>query len=252
MNSKLQQAVTAIKSGDRKLGYQLLIEVIKTEPQSKDAETAWLWMAAIVDEPEKKRKCLETVLAMNPSNTVAKKGLAQLVSPEKPPFDVEMPKVGDIAPVKLQSSTPTFTSAKKSSSNILILLVLFLVAFCVCCAMPLVLAIWSPPETSNPTESSTYSVTLSVSGTANHASVTYGSSEDQRQSTIELPWEYTSVLDYGNAVALVAASADNGYVVCEIWVDGTLRVSSMSSEETDDMAVCGYIVGRNVTIKATE
>lgn len=78
MNNKLQQAIDTIKSGDKKGGYRLLIEALKADPESKDAETAWLWMSVVVSDVRKKRQSLETVLQLNPNNEIAKKRLADL------------------------------------------------------------------------------------------------------------------------------------------------------------------------------
>lgn len=78
MNSELQSAIAAIKSGDKEPAYQALVNVIKADPSGDDAEIAWLWMSAVVDSPEQKRKCLETVLSLNPHNESAIRGLAKL------------------------------------------------------------------------------------------------------------------------------------------------------------------------------
>ena len=41
----IQQAITAIKAGDKATGKQLLIEIIKANPRN---ENAWLWMTQAV------------------------------------------------------------------------------------------------------------------------------------------------------------------------------------------------------------
>src|SRR5512139_1904331 len=40
--------------------------------------TAWLWLSQIEDDPKKKRDCLENVLAVDPANGPARRGLALL------------------------------------------------------------------------------------------------------------------------------------------------------------------------------
>ena len=92
MNDKLQQAITAIKSGDKVTGQQLLAQVIKAEPKN---ETAWLWMTTLTDDPEKKRYCLKTVLQINPNNEMAKKGLATL-EPSQSLKSVDVPEAENI------------------------------------------------------------------------------------------------------------------------------------------------------------
>jgi hypothetical protein len=106
MDNKLQEAITAIKAGDKLTGYRLLVEVIKADPQGKNAEDAWLWMSVVVDDPEKRRKSLETVLSLNPNNETARKRLSQLQippsQPRKPTPHTLMPRV---APKQTQSTT---------------------------------------------------------------------------------------------------------------------------------------------------
>lgn len=76
MNAKLEEAVSALRSQRKKTAYRLLAEVIDAEPRGRDAEEAWLLMTEVVNDPEKKRLCLETVLALNPSNERAQQALA--------------------------------------------------------------------------------------------------------------------------------------------------------------------------------
>ena len=72
---KLQQAIAAIKAGDKATGQRLLVDFLKGDQHN---EAAWLWMAATFDDAEKRRRCLETVLQINPDSEPAKCGLAQL------------------------------------------------------------------------------------------------------------------------------------------------------------------------------
>lgn len=95
-SSKLQKAINAIKSGDRKTGYQLLVQVIRADPNSKEAEIAWLWMYRIVKSPEKKRQCLNAALKINPTNEIARKQIEQIDKKESNKF--QLPAVEDIVP----------------------------------------------------------------------------------------------------------------------------------------------------------
>ncbi len=88
----LQQAITAIKSGDKATGKQLLIEVIKADPNN---ETAWLWMTNVVSSDVERIRCLQNVLKINPNNEAAKKGLAtiqQRQASQQPPKVEPPPK----------------------------------------------------------------------------------------------------------------------------------------------------------------
>jgi hypothetical protein len=104
--SKLQEAITLIKSGDRQTGQRLLTEVLNAEPRN---ETAWLWMSALMSG-EKRRFCLEKVLSLNPHHPQAREQLAKLggivSSPAQvvltgvatpPPEPVSAPEISPIA-----------------------------------------------------------------------------------------------------------------------------------------------------------
>lgn len=87
MSTQLQHAITLIKSGDTKTGKQLLSQLLRTDPLN---ETAWLWLAHVVDSPKQRQECLERVLAINPHNPNARRGLATLngsTSGSPPPQD---------------------------------------------------------------------------------------------------------------------------------------------------------------------
>lgn len=75
MPATLSQAIAAIKAGDKAIGQHLLAEVLKAEPNN---EAAWLWKASLAETPEQRRQCLEQVLAINPGNELAQRGLATL------------------------------------------------------------------------------------------------------------------------------------------------------------------------------
>ena len=75
MPETLQRAITAIRSGDNETGQRLLAEVIRNEPRN---EAAWLWMSSVIDSDQHRRDCLERVLAINPHNETAQRGLDAL------------------------------------------------------------------------------------------------------------------------------------------------------------------------------
>ncbi len=83
MSDTLQRAIAAIKAGDKTSGQRLLVEVIRNDPRN---EAAWLWMSAVLDSDEQRRTCLERVLAINPGNPTARRGLASLGPAAQPPL----------------------------------------------------------------------------------------------------------------------------------------------------------------------
>lgn len=75
MSVQLKQAVAHIKSGDKKAGKAILMSLLKQDPSNS---RAWLYMSAVVDAPDKKRKCLEEAIVHNPGNETARNALAKV------------------------------------------------------------------------------------------------------------------------------------------------------------------------------
>jgi hypothetical protein len=101
MAVSLDLAITAIKSGRREEGRQLLNLLIQQNPND---EMAWLWMSGVVETSEQRARCLIHVLAINPQNQFARKGLAMLgvtVSDSRP---VQIPR--DSEPIKITKLPP--------------------------------------------------------------------------------------------------------------------------------------------------
>ena len=69
----LREGITAVKSGNKAYGRKLLMEVLDIDDRN---EKAWLWLSGAVESPEDRIICLENVLAINPENKTAQKGLA--------------------------------------------------------------------------------------------------------------------------------------------------------------------------------
>src|SRR4051812_223561 len=70
-------SVDALKAGDRAGARALLARAIQHNPRD---ELAWLWMSGAVDTDGDPHRCLERVLAINPQNATARRGLASLPS----------------------------------------------------------------------------------------------------------------------------------------------------------------------------
>jgi len=104
---KLQQAVALIKSGDKKGGQNLLIDIVNSDPKN---ETAWLWLASVVSQ-DKRAFCLEKVLSINPNNLQAKQYLQKLKASKQP-----QPNSIPQASVASKKSMPSVTEQPMSSS----------------------------------------------------------------------------------------------------------------------------------------
>lgn len=72
--SLLQDAKIAIQIGDKLTARRLLLQIVAQKPQH---ETAWLWLSAIAETPEREKEYLQHVLAINPQNELALKHLAK-------------------------------------------------------------------------------------------------------------------------------------------------------------------------------
>lgn len=71
----LQRGIAAAREGRADEARQLLAQAIKANPRS---ETAWLWMSGVVQTNEQRIHCLQQILAINPNNELAIKGLTAL------------------------------------------------------------------------------------------------------------------------------------------------------------------------------
>jgi hypothetical protein len=72
MSPALEKGIAAAKAGNKKEALKYLREALLLDAENANA---WLWMSAMVDDPEKKRHCLKMVLEIDPDNKVARNGL---------------------------------------------------------------------------------------------------------------------------------------------------------------------------------
>ncbi len=68
----LQQGVAAVKAGNRQQARDLLMRVVE---QDEKNVSGWLWLSAAVDSLEDQEACLSNVLAIDPQNQAAARGL---------------------------------------------------------------------------------------------------------------------------------------------------------------------------------
>lgn len=97
----LEQAIQAIKAGDRETGRREIAQILAEDTGSV---TAWIWLSACYDDPVQRKQCLQSALQADPENEIARCGLQYLESVES---DRAVPV----------SSTPAKTSTSKSSSK---------------------------------------------------------------------------------------------------------------------------------------
>lgn len=103
----VQAGILAYRAGDRRRARELLTAATRRDPRQ---EQAWLWLSAAHDDVTFKRICLQKVLALNPKNPHARRGLELLdggaarptsvfaapepAAPSLPPAQPPRPSVG--------------------------------------------------------------------------------------------------------------------------------------------------------------
>jgi len=75
MHQFVESAIEAANQGDKNKALGLLKQALTANPNDVDA---WLVLAALVDDPERKRQCLNRVLALDPVNQLARAELFEL------------------------------------------------------------------------------------------------------------------------------------------------------------------------------
>jgi hypothetical protein len=75
MNNPLQEGISALKAGDKVTARRLLGRAIQQDPKN---HLAWLWLSGAVETEQERLTCLNKVLALDPENEIAKRGMASL------------------------------------------------------------------------------------------------------------------------------------------------------------------------------
>jgi tetratricopeptide (TPR) repeat protein len=92
-DTMFQDAVEALKQGNKARAKELLTLLLKTEQTNA---TYWVWMSAAVDNQKERVYCLQTALNLEPANVTAKRGLILLgaLPPDETiqPFPLNRPR----------------------------------------------------------------------------------------------------------------------------------------------------------------
>lgn len=92
-DNPLQEAIAALKAGQRSRARNLLVELLRRDARN---EEAWLWLSGAVDKDSDRLICLRQVLAINPDNARARQGVEQLLQ-----RGVTAPDLATIEPVEV-------------------------------------------------------------------------------------------------------------------------------------------------------
>ena len=96
--STLDDAINAIKDGEKEEGRQILEQILETDETN---EEVWLWLSTVVESDDDREICLENVLALNPEHEVAQKSLNAVRDGHFDPRDI----IGDVPEKELPSIT---------------------------------------------------------------------------------------------------------------------------------------------------
>ncbi len=105
----LARGIDAARANQRDRARELLMQVVD---QDEHNVTAWLWLSGVVDDLEDREICLENVLALDPENDVARRGLAWIRAErakQKPP---EIPDQGLIP-----KTSPLYAEPQPTEEN---------------------------------------------------------------------------------------------------------------------------------------
>ena len=80
VDALLNQAIVALKAGDKTEARRLLGNALALDSENK---MAWLWLSGAVDTRDERIACLENVLSIDPDNEPARRGLERLGVPVK-------------------------------------------------------------------------------------------------------------------------------------------------------------------------
>ena len=109
----LRQGIAALQAGDKAQARQLFSQAIRQNP---DNERAWLWLSGAVETTPDKLMCLNKVLAINPANETAQRGITALqkssATPAPAPLSpLETPVPQHIRPSAVQAILGTSSTA---------------------------------------------------------------------------------------------------------------------------------------------
>ena len=110
MHALVQSAIDAARQGDKARSIDLIRQVLTSNPNDVEA---WLVLAAVMDDPERKRQCLNRVLTIDPTNKIAREELLDMdrahMSPAPSQPDVESVSKPTSRPEPMTTSSGAFS-----------------------------------------------------------------------------------------------------------------------------------------------
>ena len=97
----LRQGIAALQAGDKAQARQLFSQAIRQNP---DNEQAWLWLSGAVETTPDKLMCLNKVLAINPANETAQRGITALQKSSATPTSASLSPLETPVPQRIKPS----------------------------------------------------------------------------------------------------------------------------------------------------
>jgi Tfp pilus assembly protein PilF len=73
----LQLGIQTARQGQKQAARMIFQQVLDIDKQN---ERAWFWMASVVEDPDERMRCLQTVLRINPNNTNAQEQYNRIIN----------------------------------------------------------------------------------------------------------------------------------------------------------------------------
>ena len=105
MHQFVESAIEAANQGDKSKAMDFIKQVLAANPNDVEA---WLVLAAVMDEPERKRQCLKRVLELDPVNQLARDELFEMDRLDmggNPTYLPDIPPVSRVVPESIEPLT---------------------------------------------------------------------------------------------------------------------------------------------------
>jgi hypothetical protein len=119
MNEKLQQAITASRTGQKREAQHLLTQLLKENPQEAQG---WFLLSHLVDSEQKQVAYLSKTVALNPAHEKARQRLERLTAPvlgipfSPPSAGKPTPEAADLTALPISSSELDFLEQEKGET----------------------------------------------------------------------------------------------------------------------------------------
>jgi predicted nucleic acid-binding Zn ribbon protein len=244
----LGSAISAIKAGEKQRGRKLLMAHLREHPN--DAR-AWLWLASVIEDRERRAQAFERVLELEPDNEAARKQLSLLREPV-PERSSREGRVIEASGVVTKECPHCYTTidaramvcpqcqrdqpekekqeTREMRWGCLGLIILFIV-------LPALAVTLYEPES--------HEVVIRLDGTAERADVSYtldadNLSSDPSSLRVRIPWSRRVDVPPGRRITVVAQATGprSASIACTVIIDGAQR-DYRAVTGTDIPVLCG-------------